>query len=91
MEITCCECGIKFNIPDNYYRERRKCHNTFCCPNGHKLFFPDKTEEERTIEKLKDEVKYYKERMNFYMGRETDLIRSRAYYKGKLTALKRRI
>ena len=90
IDVTCCECGIKFYIPDNLYHELKKCHNTFCCPNGHKIFYPNKTEEERLIEKLKGEVKYYRKQMHSYMDIRTNLIRSRAYYKGKLNALKKK-
>lgn len=45
--VTCYSCGILFGIPDSYEANRRKDHEEFYCPNGHKNYFPGESETEK--------------------------------------------
>jgi len=42
-EITCITCGVKFGMDTTYREKLRECHNTFYCPNGHSMYYPDPT------------------------------------------------
>ena len=54
--VNCADCGIEFCIPKELEVERRESHDTFYCPNGHKLHFPHETEKERQIRELTAKV-----------------------------------
>lgn len=49
--ISCCHCGIVFGVPDQWGKERRTDRGDVYCPNGHKLFFSGKSEEQRQRER----------------------------------------
>lgn len=54
MVAECCTiCGITFLMPKNYVSMLRETHNTFYCPNGHHLYYYQKTD----AEKLKDRLR----------------------------------
>ena len=98
-QITCANksCRVSFWITDDHYDRLRECHNTFYCPNGHSLYYPGKTKEEKRIEHLNDVVSKISKNRDFYerLAKERyeeikQLTRSRAYYKGVVTRLKRR-
>lgn len=46
-KLECCRCGVTFAIPQKLEAERRKDHDEFYCPNGHKQHFPGESEAER--------------------------------------------
>ncbi len=50
-QLTCCNCGISFGVPDHWENERRADKRTFCCPNGHPQAFI-----ESTIDRLRRET-----------------------------------
>jgi hypothetical protein len=47
---TCCECGIIFQIPEDFSEDRQADGKTFYCPNGHGQNYIDCDDEK--IEKL---------------------------------------
>ena len=49
---TCISCGIQFAVPPEYVRHLRETHRTFYCPNGHNMYYPAQTEEERLRKQL---------------------------------------
>ena len=49
----CCECGIFFQVTEDFYENRRNDGRVFCCPNGHGQSYCD-TDGER-MEKLESE------------------------------------
>ena len=50
--VTCCKCGLPFNVPDEWLAARRANHDAFYCPNGHTQYFQDKSQEDILREKL---------------------------------------
>lgn len=50
---TCITCGIQFAVPPEYVRRLRETHRTFYCPNGHNMYYPSETEEERLKRELR--------------------------------------
>ena len=94
---TCVECGIEFTLPDEFQRKLRQCHNTFFCTNGHRQYYPGKTDEEKRIEHLEYIVKqlstdrdWYREAARKRAEENAKLRRSRASYKGMVTRLQKR-
>lgn len=56
MNRLCCgECGIEFDVPNNFYKERKNTGKGWYCPNGHSRVFresdADKFRRERDIAK----------------------------------------
>lgn len=49
----CCSCGIQFAIPLSLQEKLRENHERFYCPNGHRQYYPQKSESERLREELK--------------------------------------
>lgn len=52
--VTCCRagCAVTFGMPQHMEQQRRKDHEEFYCPNGHRQYFPGKSEEEKLKEQL---------------------------------------
>jgi chromosome segregation ATPase len=48
--MACGECGIEFDVPDHFYRERKETGGDWYCPNGHIRVF-----RESDVEKLRRE------------------------------------
>ena len=46
-KFECCRCGVCFAIPQKLENERRKDHQEFYCPNGHRQHFSQESEAER--------------------------------------------
>ena len=51
--VDCCNCGIKFQVPEEWDENRREDGRWFYCPNGHKQKYTDCTDDK--IEKLENE------------------------------------
>lgn len=51
--VECSECGIEFCISNSRQTKLRETHSTFYCPNGHRQWYPHKSETERLREELK--------------------------------------
>jgi NAD-dependent SIR2 family protein deacetylase len=45
--VDCPVCGIRFWVDETFKQHRQQDHETMYCPNGHSLYFPSETEEER--------------------------------------------
>jgi len=41
MRMYCGECGIEFQVPDHFYRERLQTGKGWHCPNGHSRAFKE--------------------------------------------------
>lgn len=48
--VTCCECGIIFQVPEEFAENRQEDGRTFYCPNGHAQNYIDC--DDQKIEKL---------------------------------------
>lgn len=46
----CCECGIMFQVPEEFAENRQEDGQSFYCPNGHEQHYADTPDVE--IEKL---------------------------------------
>src|SRR5688500_16343266 len=66
--ITCAECGVIFHIPDRLEKLRRDDHGTFYCPNGHSQYFRGKTDEEKKIESLREQIASLENRLDIERG-----------------------
>ncbi len=53
----CPVCGVVYGLPERLDRNRRDDGDTFYCPNGHELVYPEKEESERTKAELQAEIK----------------------------------
>lgn len=51
---VCPSCGIPFALPTSYYNKLKEGHVTFYCPNGHRMWQPDKTDSEILTAKLRE-------------------------------------
>lgn len=64
MEIILVQCATEscghspFPMAGAFINRAKKTHETFCCPAGHKNYYAGKTEEEKTIERLKENNEY---------------------------------
>jgi phage terminase Nu1 subunit (DNA packaging protein) len=92
--ITCCSCGVRFDVPTEWYTARRNDHEWFYCPNGHRQHYTGKSEAER----LRDELAREKHRAEQAQARVEDLRRQRDHanarvsaHKGVVTKLRKRV
>ena len=51
---TCLTCHVPFKITAAHGRQLRQSHNTFYCPSGHGMYYPEETK----AEKLENELEY---------------------------------
>lgn len=49
---TCCTCHVQYKITAEHQQQLMQSHETFYCPNGHSLYFPGETEEEKLKKQL---------------------------------------
>ncbi len=50
--FECPDCGMLFGITEQFEKARRKDHQDFRCPHGHRLSYPGQNEEERLRNQL---------------------------------------
>jgi hypothetical protein len=50
---VCINCGIPFGIPRNYQKRLMDTNETFCCPNGHRQHYVNKSESQILKDKLR--------------------------------------
>lgn len=86
-EIECWRCGISFRVRPSYLTNRKKYHEGVFCPNGHKNYFYDETEEE----KLQKEIEFLKRSRDNARKWEKFAERSASAYKGQITKLKKQL
>jgi hypothetical protein len=63
-EFTCATkgCGAIIVMRSDQESRLRQTHGTFYCPNGHSQWFPGKTEEEKRIAELEQQLERQRER-----------------------------
>ncbi len=83
-EQSCIRCGVRFSMPTELDNQLRNCHNTFYCPNGHKQYYPGKSETEK-LEEERDKYKRWYEDQKEYSNR---LQRSCSALRGVITRVK---
>ncbi len=87
--ITCCECGIDFEITDGMYDNLLDTGKTFYCPNGHPQYYADSTKVE--LERMTEDRNLYREQYELLCD-EVDHLNKRIYgYQGYVAKLKKRI
>lgn len=96
LELFTCShdaCGISFALPTWYAKERRADHATWYCPNGHRRYFPGKSDEEKLRDQLqaaKKEVEYQRS-LRQEADQNAKHFEARANgYKGQAAKLKKR-
>lgn len=82
---TCISCGVHFAVPIKYMEERKGDHKSFCCPNGHRQYYPQQTEGEI----LKRKLNSAKNRLDTCQIRSKALDYRARYYKGKVTKIQK--
>ena len=50
---NCAECGVSFAFPAALAKRREEDHKSFFCPNGHSNYYPQKSEAEILLERLR--------------------------------------
>lgn len=65
---TCCACGVAFAFPVSLMRKRLSDHQTFYCPNGHQLSFPQKSDAELAQAETAKYKQLYKEEREYAAG-----------------------
>ncbi|MGD0077066.1 MAG: hypothetical protein ABSB91_00410 [Sedimentisphaerales bacterium] len=88
---TCIECGIVFAMPDVLHAEFRRSHKSFFCPNGHRQYYPGKSDLEianERIAQLETIVKAKSEAMKRRQENILALERQRAALRAVITRFK---
>src|SRR5258708_4363532 len=62
-KFNCCGCGILMGLEPSVITSWKETHKIFTCPNGCKNTWSGKTEQEKELEKLREEVKVLKEKL----------------------------
>ena len=88
VSVACCllDCGVLFSLPDHVYNQAKgNPKRQFYCPNGHQQHFtPDRVAElEQQVDRLRGTINRLEERAL----RDERRI---AYWRGRVTLLKRR-
>jgi hypothetical protein len=86
VELSCGSCGTAFAIAEQLYKQRRKDHGSFYCPNGHNRYFPGESEEEKLRRQLKAQQDYAESLNSRLDQRERSLSATR----GVVTKLRKR-
>ncbi len=90
----CCHCGMLFGMTADFQRWRRKDHEWFYCPRGHKQYYDSKSDEEELRDQLALKQKVLddaRRRITQATQRAATAERKRAAQKGQVTKLKNRI
>ncbi len=92
--VGCVRCGVRFAIPQGFYKDLLRSRNIFWCPNGHEQHFSGKSEADKVREKLKRTEEAHERTkcsLRAAHGREESEKRSHAATKGQLTKTRNRI
>lgn len=87
VTLNCSECHILFALQKEMNSGLQQNHTTFYCPNGHRQYYPGKTEEARLREQLSEahaNVAHYRE----LFATET---KAHSATKGQVTRLRKRV
>lgn len=52
VQEDCLTCQMPFWVTREFLAIKRKNHERFYCPNGHNMYFPTKTDEEKLRDRL---------------------------------------
>jgi hypothetical protein len=74
VQMVCPTCGVAYCLPARFQAERREDHATWYCPNGHPLHYPQETEKERTIRKLRERVRQLETQLEWRLEIRDDKI-----------------
>ena len=91
---TCCNCGIAFAMPKDFYDKRRNDHESFCCPKGHGQYYSgesDKEKLEKQLQASENKVEFFKSRANEHFESYLAEKRSKAAHKAHYTMLKKKV
>jgi hypothetical protein len=81
---TCPACGVAFAAPADLLANRRQSHESFYCPNGHRMSFPQKTD----LEKAQAEIEKYKKLLKQEQAYAAGVIEERNVAQRSLKATK---
>jgi len=91
---TCPACGVTFAAPARLIESRRADHQSFYCPNGHRMSFPHQTDLEKAQAEIEKYKKLLKQEQSYAAGAMSErnaAQRSLTATKGVLTRTKNRI
>jgi Zn ribbon nucleic-acid-binding protein len=63
--ITCVRCGVAFAAPSDMLDRRRQDHESFYCPNGHNLSFPQQSDAEKAQAEAEKYKKLYQQEQRY--------------------------
>ena len=92
--LTCSECGVPFALEAGYMRQRRDDHGTFHCPNGHRQYYPGKSDAERERERaeiLERRLANAQENARIARAEQITTKRKLSAARGQLTKTKNRV
>lgn len=94
--VTCCysECGITFAVTERWNHDRRKSHDWFYCPNGHRQCYTGKSEAEKLRDELEAQKRNTQWQRDMRLAAERDATTQRrkaAAARGQLTKIKNRV
>lgn len=96
--VQCYKCGVVFGLEQGFQAQRREDHQEFYCPNGHAQWYSGKTDKEREIERLGEELRSLTANRDYHQSRaqrQTEAAetarRQAAAARGVVTKVKRRI
>lgn len=84
--MTCGACGVHFQVPNAFYRERYENGKDWYCPNGHVRVF-----REREVDRLKRELETVTKRKEWAEQAEKKARHAEAIARGKLKAQTERV
>lgn len=95
VHMQCPTCSVDYALGEHFFDRRHEDHQTWYCPNGHSLHFPQGSSEAEKLRAELAQVKRQKQwaREDANRQREQKLAaeRSRAAIKGHMTRMKNRI
>lgn len=69
--LKCSQCGVPFGLEQEYKNNMVRKRETFHCPNGHRQWFPGKTDKQK-IKDLEIEVQRQRQQKDQMQARHRD-------------------
>ena len=93
FEVHACNyCGVAYALTVDFVEHRQDDHKTFYCPNGHRLHFPQMSDEEKLQQQLEHcqaDRDFWEDGHNAAVEKQMALKRSRGSLRGVITRMKR--
>lgn len=92
--MMCCgDCGIEFQVPSQFYRERKETGKTWYCPNGHSRVFreSDADKYRREAERLKQQAAQKDDEIKWQREQRELAERRLSAAKGQITKIRKRV